>query len=134
MAKSGKKTTSQGLFRSYGFVWVTAVFFILSFIGHWTAGWFAFVKEQKAHDQPIEVTDYIVEMTRDTLENWQSEFLQVMWQVGGLAFLLFVGSPQSKEGNERTEAKLDEILRELKKEDADKILTKLDGQFHRTSA
>ena len=43
-------------------------------------------------------------MTRDTLENWQSEFLQLMWQVGGLAFLLYVGSPQSKEGDERVEA------------------------------
>jgi hypothetical protein len=72
-------------------------------------------------------------MTRDTLENWQSEFLQVMWQVAWHS-CFFVGSPQSKEGNERTEAKLDEILRELKKEDADKIVTKLDRQFHRTSA
>lgn len=49
-------------------------------------------------------------MMRDTLENWQSEFLQLLWQVAGLAFLLHVGSPQSKEGDDRMEAKLDAIL------------------------
>lgn len=27
-------------------------------------------------------------MMRDTFENWQSEFLQLLWQVAGLAILL----------------------------------------------
>nr|WP_206022424.1 DUF6766 family protein [Pseudoflavitalea sp. G-6-1-2] len=44
------------------------------------------------------VNDYLILMMRDTMENWQSEFLQLIWQVAGLAFLLFLGSPQSKEG------------------------------------
>lgn len=26
---------------------------------------------------------YVVEMLRDTFENWQSEFLQLLWQVVG---------------------------------------------------
>ena len=74
-------------------------------------GWFAFVNEQRVHSQPVEVSEYVVQMTRDTLENWQSEFLQVLWQVAGLSLLLYVGSPQSKEGSERLEAKIDELLR-----------------------
>jgi hypothetical protein len=36
-------------------------------------------------------------------------------QVGGLAFLLYVGSPQSREGDERKEAKLDAILEAVDK-------------------
>ena len=36
-----------------------------------------------------------------------------MWQVAGLALLLYVGSPQSREGDERKEAKLDAILEAL---------------------
>lgn len=40
-------------------------------------------------------------MSRDTLENWQSEFLQLVWQVAGLTYLLYVGSPQSKEEDDR---------------------------------
>ena len=26
---------------------------------------------------------YLIHTMRDTLENWQSEFLQLLWQVGG---------------------------------------------------
>ena len=46
-------------------------------------------------------------MLRDTLENWQPKFLQLIWQIGGLAFLFYVGSPQSKEGDDHMEAKID---------------------------
>jgi hypothetical protein len=56
-------------------------------------------------------------MMRDMLENWPWEFLQLVWQVGGLAFLLYVGSPQSKEDN-RIEAKVDAILRAVAREEA----------------
>jgi hypothetical protein len=122
-----------GLLKGYGFLWVTAFLFVFSLVGHWVFGWFAYVNEQTAHQQPITVTEYTVEMLRDTLENWQSEFLQVMWQVGGLAFLLYLGSPQSKEGSERVEAKIDEILQSVRAEDATKIIARLDQQFHRTS-
>lgn len=42
-------------------------------------------------------------LARDTLEHRQSEFLQLLWQIGGLALLLYLGSPQSKEGDDRME-------------------------------
>jgi hypothetical protein len=116
----------------FGFAWITALFFLISLVGHWLFGWFAYVNEQRAHSEPIEVSGYFVQMTRDTLENWQSEFLQLLWQVAGLAILLHIGSPQSKEGDERKEAKLDAILRRLDPENADKLIRELDVQFHRT--
>ena len=50
-------------------------------------------------------------MGRDTFENWQSEFLQLIWQVVGLAYFLYVGSPASKENDDRIEAKVDALLR-----------------------
>jgi hypothetical protein len=62
------------------------------------------------------VSDYTIQMLRDTLENWQSEFLQLIWQFAGLAILLYVGSPQSREGDERKEAKLDAILEAVDKD------------------
>jgi hypothetical protein len=70
-------------------------------------------------------------MSRDTLENWQSEFLQLLWQVGGLALLLYVGSPQSKEGDDRKEAKLDEILKLLDPQDGEKLIAHIDREFMR---
>lgn len=47
------------------------------------------------------------------LENWQSEFLQLLWQVGGMMLLLAVGSSQSRNESERMEAKIDQILVDL---------------------
>src|SRR5690606_20600351 len=108
-----------GWFKDYSYGWITLGFFIISLVGHWLFGWFAYVDEQQAHQQPVEVGRYAVEMMRDTLENWQSEFLQLLWQVGGLALLLYVGSPQSKEGDDRQEAKLDAILKRVGGDDAD---------------
>ena len=93
--RSERKTRYPG-FRRYGFAWVTGGFFIISLIGHWLFGWLAYVQEQQAHHQQVTVSEYLIVMTRDTLENWQSEFLQLIWQLAGLALLLHVGSPQSK--------------------------------------
>jgi hypothetical protein len=113
----------------YGFAWVTGGFFLISLIGHWLFGWFAYVQEQQAHQQPVVLSYYVVEMMRDTLENWQSEFLQLLWQVGGLALLLYVGSPQSKEGDDRIEAKLDAILRAVDRDDADRLIEEIDRDY-----
>jgi hypothetical protein len=75
----------MSVWRRYGYAWVTLALFLLSLTSHWVFGWFAYVDEQQAHDAPVEVSSYLNEMARDTLENWQSEFLQLLWQVGGLA-------------------------------------------------
>jgi hypothetical protein len=116
----------MSVWRRYGYAWVTLGFFLFSLTGHWVFGWFAYVDEQRAHQQPVEVSNYLNEMARDTLENWQSEFLQLLWQVGGLAGLLFVGSPQSKEEDDRMEEKLDAILRKIDPTDAERIIAGLD--------
>ncbi|HEV2558866.1 MAG TPA: DUF6766 family protein [Microvirga sp.] len=115
--------------KPYGYAWVTLGFFLISLVGHWVFAWFAYVDEQQSHQAPIEWSGYFVEVMRDTLENWQSEFLQLLWQVGGLAFLLFVGSPQSKEGDDRMEAKIDEILRRLAPEDAERLIGAIDEDY-----
>lgn len=94
--------------------------------------WYAYVDEQMLHNGPIEVSGYWIKVLRDTLENWQSEFLQLMWQVAGLAFLLYIGSPQSKEGNDRKEEKLDAILLHVNPKEADQIIKNLDKKYPRT--
>lgn len=123
--------SNRSILKRYGYLWVTLVLFLGSLIGHWTAAWYAYIDDQKAHHQPIEVSEYVTETLRDTLENWQSEFLQLIWQVAGLTYLLYLGSPQSKEGDERKEAKLDEILKSLNKKDGQKIIATLDKKYPR---
>ncbi|MGV3528255.1 MAG: DUF6766 family protein [Flavisolibacter sp.] len=119
----------MSIWKKKGYVWVTLVFFLFSLILHWIFGWQAFVNEQKEHHQPPVASEYVTEMMRDTMENWQSEFLQLIWQVAGLAFLLQVGSPQSKEGDERKEEKLDYIISVLDPENASKLLKRLEEKY-----
>jgi hypothetical protein len=115
--------------RAYSYAWITLGFFLISIVGHWIFGWFAYLDEQRALGQPPEVSGYVIEMSRDTLENWQSEFLQLLWQVGGLAFLLFVGSPQSKEGTDRMEAKIDALLKLVDPKKGEKAIQELDLRY-----
>jgi hypothetical protein len=117
------------IWRRYGFAWVTAGFFLVSLAGHWVFGWFAYANEQLASGRPVEISGYLVEMARDTLENWQSEFLQLLWQVVGLALLLYVGSPQSKEGDDRMEAKVDALLRRVAPGEADRLIAEIDAAY-----
>lgn len=119
----------RSIWKLYGFAWVTLGFFLISLVGHWVFGWFAYVNEQTQSAHSVEVGGYVVEMMRDTLENWQSEFLQLLWQVGGLAFLLYLGSPQSKEGDDRVEAKIDAILAAVDPQNADKVIDEIDREY-----
>jgi hypothetical protein len=117
------------IWKRYGFFWVTMAVFLITLSGHWLFGWFAYVNEQQGLQQPVELGAYTVQMLRDTLENWQSEFLQLIWQVAGLAFLLHVGSPQSKEGDDRMEAKIDAILLAVEPRNGDELLKEIDGEY-----
>jgi len=105
------------------------MFFVFSLFGHWIFAWFAFVDEQRALQQPPQLSEYIIQTSRDTLENWQSEFLQLMWQVGGLATFLYVGSPQSKEGDERKEELLNLILQRVDPENAKQLIRNLEKRY-----
>ena len=98
------------IFRKYAYAWLTIGFFAVSLALHWWFGWRAYVDEATAHGQAAQSAEYLNEMMRDTFENWQSEFLQLLWQVVGLAYFLYVGSPSSKENDDRLEAKVDALL------------------------
>ena len=94
-----------GKLKRYAYGWITVAFFAGSLGLHWMFGWYAYKDEAAGHGQAPQVREYMVEMGRDTFENWQSEFLQLIWQVLGLADFLYVGSPTSKENDDRLEAK-----------------------------
>lgn len=119
----------MSVWRKYGYAWVTLVFFLFSLLLHLIFGWEAFRNNAQEHAQAAQWNEFMVEWGRDVFENWQSEFLQLLWQVGGLAFLLFVGSPQSKEEDDRLEEKLDAILRAVDAENAERLIADLDRRF-----
>jgi hypothetical protein len=117
--------------KRYAYAWITLAFFLISLALHWAFGWSAFVDEAEQHGQAAQVGDYLSEMGRDTFENWQSEFLQLLWQVVGLAYFLYVGSPASKENDDRMEAKVDALLRMNGGEKAEKLIDEIDRHYMR---
>ena len=132
MARAAAKKAQpkqMSVLKKFGFAWVTLGFLVISLIGHWLFAWLAYVDEQQALGQTVETSGYLVEILRDTFENWQSEFLQLLWQVVGLTILLYVGSPQSKESEDRTEEMLKEILRNVDPKGAEAKLAELDRKY-----
>jgi hypothetical protein len=67
-----------------GYLWVTLWFFLISLAIQSIFAWFTYSEEQIEHNQAIQFSGYFSQTLRDTMENWQSEFLQLMWQVAGL--------------------------------------------------
>ena len=117
--------------KRYAYLWITLVFFLVSIGLHWWFGWYAYADEAAEHGLQPEMAGYLHEMGRDTFENWQSEFLQLIWQVVGLAYFLYVGSPASKENDDRMEAKIDALLRRSGP-DAEALIRDLDERYLRT--
>ena len=115
--------------KKYAYAWITIAFFLISIVGHWVFGWFAFADEARQHGQLPEFNAFAIEMGRDTFENWQSEFLQLIWQVVGLAYFLYLGSPSSKENDDRMEAKLDAILAAVDPKNAEKLIEEIDEEY-----
>lgn len=115
--------------RRYAYAWITLGFFLVSLVLHWWFGWEAFADEQRDHGLTPDTAGYLHEMLRDTFENWQSEFLQLLWQVVGLAYFLYVGSPSSKENDDRMEAKIDALLKRVP--DGERLIAELDEKFLR---
>ena len=117
--------------RKYAYGWITLGFFLVSIALHWWFGWQAFADEAAEHGSTPDFNEYLIVAGRDTFENWQSEFLQLLWQVVGLAYFLYIGSPASKENDDRIEVKVDAVLRALGGDKADELITKIDKEFER---
>ena len=109
------KKIKHSIAKKYGFFWGTLILFSGSILGQW---YFGFVTSQSWQDN-----------LRDTFENWQSEFLQLIWQVAGLTFLWYVGSPQSKEEEERNNEMLEWLVRKMDPKNAEEFLTEIDNKY-----
>lgn len=108
---SGRRDRPR-FFTAYSFGIVTGGLFLLSWVGQFV---FQLAQERNdaaAHGQVLAMADFWPAFLSSTFENWQSEFLQLVWQAAGLALFFFWGSSQSKEGDERLEAKVDALLAE----------------------
>ena len=106
------------LWKNYSLSLVLATLFIVAWALQTGAGWVQFVAEAAEHGAEPQVfgpDGYVWSWLQATMENWQSEFLQLLAFVTLTSFLIHRGSPESKDGNERLERKVDEIRRQMEK-------------------
>jgi hypothetical protein len=96
---------------AYSFTLVTGLLFLASWALQFYFQAAAYAADADAHEQGVFWSEFLAEFFAATFENWQSEFLQLMWQAAGLALFYHWGSSQSREGDARLEAKLDRLLR-----------------------
>ncbi len=89
-----------------------------------------FADEQNEHGQPFEINAFWNEFLRQTAENWQSEFLQLAWQIGGLMILFAVASPQDRLGDQRKEKMLEKLLElKMSKEEYENFMATLGEKY-----
>lgn len=109
-ASDDEKRSKPPFWKAYSFGLVTGAFFLLSWLGQLVFQAISFRNEAAEHGSVFSWAEFWPDFLSSTFENWQSEFLQLVWQAAGLMLFYFWGSSQSREGEERTEAKLDALL------------------------
>lgn len=89
------------------------ILFLVVWFGHGLAEWQEYKAEQEEHGQPLELSGYIDTFSKATLENWQSEFLQVFAFVVLAALYIHRGSAESKDGEEELKQMVKRIEQKL---------------------
>jgi hypothetical protein len=101
------------IWKNFGLSMGFAGLFLVSWLGQGVAQWNRYVDEQTEHNQPAEVRGFISDFSASTLENWQSEFLQLFSFVVMAALLIHRGSAESKDSEERIEQIVKRIEKKL---------------------
>lgn len=109
-----EKTGRRSLWREFGLSLALMTLFFTTWFAHGIAEWQSYTDDQRQHNEPVEVGDFVNEFSRATLENWQSEFLQLFAFVSLAALYIHKGSAESKDGEEKIEASLRRIEEHLK--------------------
>lgn len=117
-------------FKKRGYLYVTITFFAVTWMIHGFTAFNQYSEEQKEHGQPVNLNSFWNEFIRQTMENWQSEFLQLSWQVGGLMILYAVASPEDRIGDQRKEKLLEKLLQmQMEQKDYEKFMKNIKVDF-----
>ncbi len=108
-----ERTAGRSIWREFSLGLSLMILFFLTWIGHLISEWQVFTDEQLSHGQEPEIGDFVSEFGSSTLENWQSEFLQLFTFVVLAALYIHKGSAESKDGEEMIEASLRRIEEQL---------------------
>jgi hypothetical protein len=108
-----ERTEGRSIWREFGLSIILLALFLLSWAGQGVAQWQTFTDEERAHGAEPELGDFMSDFGQATLENWQSEFLQLFSFVALAALYIHKGSAESKDSEEKIEASLKRIEQHL---------------------
>lgn len=111
MARSIRDERSKGrsVWREFGLGLTLMILFFTTWIAHLITEWQVFTDEELSHGAKPKIGDFAAQFAKGTLENWQSEFLQLFSFVVLAALYIHKGSAESKDGDENIEASLRRI-------------------------
>ena len=107
------RTPGRGVWREFGLGLLLMILFFATWVGHGITEWQVYTDEQSSHGEDTSLGDFAAEFGQSTLENWQSEFLQLFSFVTLSALYVHKGSAESKDTEEKLEASLRRIEEHL---------------------
>jgi hypothetical protein len=115
MARSihDERSGDRSVWREFGLGLALMILFFATWVAHLIAEWQTYTDEQSEHGQSAAIGDFVSQFTQSTLENWQSEFLQLFSFVVLAALYIHKGSAESKDGTDKIEASLRRIEQSL---------------------
>ncbi|HEX9993481.1 MAG TPA: DUF6766 family protein [Acidimicrobiales bacterium] len=102
-----------GVWREFGLGLLLMILFFATWIGQGITEWQVFTDDAREHGETPELGDFASEFGQSTLENWQSEFLQLFSFVTLSALYIHKGSAESKDTDEKLEAAIRRIEEHL---------------------
>lgn len=110
---SDERTPGRSIWREFGLGLSLMVLFFVTWFGQGISQWQTYTDQQRSHGDAVEIGDFASEFGQSTLENWQSEFLQLFAFVVLAALFIHKGSAESKDSDEKLEASLRRIEEKL---------------------
>ena len=107
------RTPGRSIWRDFGLGLGLMILFFSTWIAHLITEWQVYTDEAFAHGEQTSIGDFLGEFSQSTLENWQSEFLQLFAFVVLAALYVHKGSAESKDSDDRVEASLRRIEQHL---------------------
>ena len=117
--KEKKGENLRRTWKNFGLSIAFCTLFLVTWAMQGLAQWDQYRSDQRDHGQAVEVTEFVNDFAQSTLENWQSEFLQLFSFVVLSALLIHHGSAESKDSDERIEQtlrRLEERVKQLQGE------------------
>jgi hypothetical protein len=106
---TNERTAGRSAWQDFGLGLSLMILFLATWIAQGIAQWQSYTDEQLAHGEATQAGDFFAEFAHSTLENWQSEFLQLFAFVALTALYIHKGSAESKDSDEKMEASLRRI-------------------------